>query len=238
MATRGRAEEPAEAFAGSGRVRPKAADARQLRFVNRYGRLRGLGEPRHLVGARSEPQQRDPRHAPQRAGQLGRRGGRPRHPISGACLDHPLPAARGLGLAPRLSHHARTQADAAARLALLGHPAGRGFGRPAPAEKLAATEWARRHFRRFLHGRRACHRAVPARCRRVVRRRPRLLRHRHHDAAVRLRHQHLAADRAMGATQRRCRRMGQCLDRRGHALRHACRRQDQAPVRPRARRAR
>ena len=55
---------------------------------------------------------------------------------------------------------------------------------------------------------------------------------------VRLRHQHLTADRAMGATQRRCRRMGQCLDRRGHALRHACRRKDRAPARPRARRAR
>ena len=99
------------------------------------------------------------------------------------------------------------------RMRLLAWPcsvdaAGGGAGRPAPAEKLAAAERPRRHFRRFLHGRRACDRPVPARCRRVLRGRPRLLRHRHLAAAVRLRHQHLAAHRALGAAQRRCRANG------------------------------
>ena len=60
---------------------------------------------------------------------------------------------------------------------------------------------------------------------------PRLFRARHHAAAIRLRHQHLTADRAVGAAQQRRQRMGERLARRGHAFRHADGRQAQTHLR-------
>ena len=84
----------------------------------------------------------------------------------------------------------------------------------------------------------ACDRTVPARRRRIVRGRHHLLRHRHHDAAVRLRHQHLTADRAVGATQRRCAANGQMPGSARRCITSCMPAQVPAPVRPPARRGR
>ena len=49
------------------------------------------------------------------------------------------------------------------------------------------------------------------------------------------RHFRVATRRHVGAAERGCRRMGQCLARRGHACRHACRCKTEANIQPQAR---
>ena len=81
MATRRRPKERRRLLPGAVESGLKRIMFRQLRSRHRHRRLRGLGEPRHLVGARPELQQRHAGGAPQCARPLGRCGRRPRHPV-------------------------------------------------------------------------------------------------------------------------------------------------------------
>ena len=157
-----------------------------------------MGKPRHLVDLRPELQQRDASSTPQRARLVGRHRRRSRHAVPGARRDRPVSAACRMGLAPGAAHRARAAARPPAAVAACRDAARSGALRSAPAEELAIAQRPWRHPRRSVHDRGAVHRRAAGR-RSVLRCRASFPHRRHLAPALRLRHQHLLAHRALGA---------------------------------------